>query len=84
MMGKYKISLDRETCICTHNCAAEAPGFWIEAEDGKIDLIRAVYNKKTNIWELKAVELNEKDLKVNLLAEAGCPVDAIEIVKVEV
>ena len=82
-MGTYKIEFDRETCICTHNCAAEAPAFWLEADDGKIDLAHAVYNEKTDRWEIMAVELNEKDLEENLLAEAGCPVDAIKIVEVK-
>ena len=82
-MGKYKIEFDRETCICTHNCSAEAPAFWLEAEDGKIDLAQAVYNGKTDRWELMARELNEKDLEQNLRAEEGCPVDAIKIVTVK-
>ena len=82
-MEKYKIEFDRESCIGTHNCAAEAPAFWLEAEDGKIDLAQAVYNEKTDRWELMARELNEKDLEENLLAEAGCPVDAIKIVVVK-
>ena len=82
-MKKYKIEFDRETCICTHNCAAEAPAFWLSAEDGKIDLAHGVYNEKTDRWELMAIELNEKDLEENLLAEARCPVDAIKIVAVK-
>jgi len=45
-MKKYKIEIDMETCICTHNCAAEAPVVWMEADDGKIDL--ALYNEKTD------------------------------------
>lgn len=82
-MKKYKIEFDRESCICTHNCAAEAPAFWLEADDGKIDLANAVYNEKTDRWELMAAELNEKDLEENLRAVEGCPVDAIKIVEVK-
>ncbi|MDP1809791.1 MAG: ferredoxin [Sediminibacterium sp.] len=77
------MEFDRETCICTHNCAAEAPAFWLEADDGKIVLANAVYNEKTDRWELMAVQLNEKDIEQNLLAEARCPVDAIKIMEVK-
>jgi ferredoxin len=81
-MKKYTIELDRETCICTHNCTAEAPEFWLEAEDGKIDLAHSAYNEKNDRWELVAVKLNEKDHKENLMAMKGCPVDAIKIEQV--
>ena len=82
LTAKYKIELDRDTCIGTHNCCAEAQDFWLKADDGKVDLKNAICNKSLDRWEL-IIELSEPEIEDNKRAEKGCPVDAIRVVKWE-
>ena len=79
-MAKYKISFDREGCIGALACAGVAEEFWIPAEDGKVDLKDATYNKETKKWELI---VDEKYLDVNKTAAEVCPVEVIIVEKIE-
>ena len=79
-MSKYLIEFDRETCIGALACNAVAPELWPRSEDGKVDLTGAVFNKKTNKWELI---IEEKELKINMESAEVCPVEAIRITKIE-
>ena len=78
-MAKYKIELDRDVCIGTFSCTAAAEDFWLEGDDGMVDLTKAVYNEETEKWELI---IDEKYLVQNRKAEDGCPVDAIKITEI--
>ena len=78
-MAKYKIELDRDVCIGTFSCTAAAEDFWLEGDDGMVNLTNAVYNEETEKWELV---IDEKYLEQNREAEGGCPVDAIKITKI--
>ena len=79
-MAKYKIEFDRELCIGAVACTAVAEKFWPRADDGKVDLAGAIYNKETKKWELI---IDEKDFQINKEAEEVCPVEAIKVTKVE-
>ena len=79
-MAKYKITYDREGCTKVGNCAAVANKFWKIAEDNKADLIGAVYNKETKLYELI---IDKKYFDENKLAEEVCPVKVIKIEKIE-
>lgn len=78
-MVKYKIELDRDICIGTFSCSAAAENFWLEGDDGMVNLANAVYNEETEKWELI---IDENDFATNRDAEDGCPVDAIKITKI--
>ena len=79
-MTKYKIEFDREACIGALSCYAAAPKFWPRADDGKVDLTGAEFNKDTKKWE---VIITSKDFEVNKEAEEVCPVFVIKITKIE-
>jgi len=79
-MAKYKIEFDRELCIGALACTAVAEKFWPRADDGKVDLTGAIYNKETKKWELI---IDEKDFQINKEAEDVCPVVAIKVTKIE-
>jgi ferredoxin len=79
-MVKYKIIFDREGCIGALACTGVAEKHWPLAEDGKVDLQGATYNKATKMWELI---IDESELEANKLAADVCPVDVIVIEKVE-
>jgi ferredoxin len=79
-MVKYKMIFDREACIGAIACSAIAPDFWLQADDGKVDLKGATFNEETKKWELI---IDEKDF--DLLNESAevCPVDVIWFEKIE-
>ena len=79
-MVKYKIEFDRDTCIGAFACTAVAPEFWPTAEDGKVDLANATFNKETNKWELI---IDEKDYEINKESAEVCPVEVIKLTKIE-
>jgi len=79
-MAKYKIIFDKEECIGAMSCLAVNEKFWIDDNQGKVDLKNAVYNEKTKKWELI---IDEEDFNINLEAAEVCPVEAIKIEKVE-
>ncbi len=74
---QYKVTLDRDTCIGTHSCTAEAPKYFKKADDGKVDLFNATFNEEDDVWELTLDD--DTDLLDLQNAEDGCPVDAIEV-----
>lgn len=75
---EYKITFDREACVSTMNCTAEAPDYWDEADDGKVDLVNSVYNEESLLHEV-VVKLNEEAFEENLMAADSCPVEVIVI-----
>ena len=79
-MVKYKVEFDRELCIGAFSCAAVAEKFWLEANDGKVNLEGAIYNAETKKWELV---IDSKDAPILQESEAVCPVMAIKITKIE-
>jgi len=66
-MAKYKIEHDRENCIGCGACASVCPANWSMAKDNKSK------PKKTDI--------DDKDLKCNMDAANGCPVNVIHIIE---
>ncbi len=70
-MVKYKIIFDREACIGALSCNVVAPEFWKIAQDGKVDLKGANYNKETGKFELI---VDEKHINPNKEAAKVCPV----------
>lgn len=79
-MAKYKIEFDRENCIGAYACSAVAEEFWLNNDDGKVDLKDATFNKDTGRWELI---IDEKDYPINKEAADVCPVAVITITKME-
>ncbi|MBI2134032.1 ferredoxin [Candidatus Woesearchaeota archaeon] len=79
-MPKYKVIYDKITCIGAASCVAVAPKFW-ELVGDKAILKGAKFNEQTKKFEL-IVDLPE-DIKLNLDAEAVCPVAAIKVEKLE-
>ncbi len=79
-MVKYKVTFDREACIGALACLGMSPDYWIDTQDGKVDLKGATFNKKTSRWELIIEE--EKFLELQGSADV-CPVKVIEVVKIE-
>lgn len=65
-MRKYKIILDKETCIGCAACTAISDNFIMQGDKAKP----------------KKIEISESELKSNKEAEEVCPVDAIKIVEV--
>lgn len=78
-MARYKIIFDKEACIGVLACSAAAAKFWLP-KDNKVDLKDATYNKETKKYELI---IDEKDFAVNQEAAEVCPVEAIQITKIE-
>ena len=74
----YKITFDREACVSTMNCTAEAPEYWLEADDGKVDLAGSAYNEESLLYEL-VTKLNDEAFEENLMAADSCPVEVIII-----
>ena len=79
-MARYKIIFDREECIGALACAVVNRAFWLESEDGKVDLKNGVRNEETSKWELV---IEEEHLKVNKNSAQVCPVEAITIEPLE-
>lgn len=75
---KIKVIYDRENCIGAVSCAVVAPQFWKMKDDGKADLIKSEFNKKTKKYELE-LEVDEETLAILKDAEDACPVRVIEI-----
>jgi ferredoxin len=74
---KYKLALDRESCIGCGACAATYPErFELDVEKGKAKLKHSEKNRKTGFFE---VEIDEKELENVKEAAEGCPVNAIHI-----
>jgi len=79
-MAKYKIIFDRDICIGALACSAVSPELWEIADDGKVDLKGAKFNKETKKWELI---ISESQLQEQTDAAHVCPVEAIKIIKIE-
>jgi ferredoxin len=79
-MAKYKIIFDREACIGALACNAVAPKFYLLADDGKVDLSKAVLNPQTKKFEL-VIETDA--LEINKEAADACPVHAIVIQEIK-
>lgn len=79
-MVKYKIIFDKEACIGALACMSISPEFFEPDEGTKVNLIKGNLNAKTNKYELM---IDEKDFQLNKYAESNCPVNAIEIIKIE-
>ncbi|HDI74789.1 MAG TPA: ferredoxin [Thermoprotei archaeon] len=69
-MPKYRIKVDKETCIGCGTCAALCPDYWEIGDDGKAQL-------KGGVTELVVEELG-----CNEEAKDSCPVNAITIEEV--
>lgn len=78
-LAKYKVELDRVTCIGAGACAAVCPEYWEMQADGKVDIKGG--KKKDNEWQW--IEVDEKDLESNMEAAKVCPVNAIHITNKE-
>lgn len=76
-MAKIKIVYDREGCIGAGVCAAIADKFWVMNDDGKADLVGGKKNSEGKF----EVEIDEKDLDVNMQSAEGCPAIVIHLVK---
>ncbi len=73
---RYIIEYDRENCIGSAPCVAEAPDRWIlSKEDGKAILIDG---KKEG--EFYTYEITEEEFERNMNAAKGCPVNVIHII----
>lgn len=79
-MAKYKIIFDREACIGALACVKVAPEFYLIANDGKVDLKGATFNEKTQKYELI---IEDKYFSENTYAERVCPVQAIELIRID-
>ena len=79
-MSKYKVELQKDTCIGSFTCTMDVPDFWKEGEDGFAMLQGSSYNAETGNWELI---IEESDLADNQRVEDGCPVEAIKISKLD-
>jgi len=79
-MAKYKIVFDKEKCIGAMNCVAVHDKSWVHDGESKVNLVGSKLNEKTNKFELI---IEEKDFELNKQAADECPVDAIEIERIE-
>ncbi|TVR82805.1 MAG: ferredoxin [Chitinophagaceae bacterium] len=79
-MTKITIQLDRDICIGTFACTAEAPELFEAGDDGRVDLIKSVFNEESEVYELV---INQSVLEAAKEAAAVCPVDAIVITEDE-
>lgn len=75
-MAKYKITLNRETCIGAASCVAAAEDFWKLGDDSKVDIIGGAKGKDNKV---QTIDIEEKDFEKNLEAAKSCPVNAIHI-----
>ena len=75
-LTKYRVQLDRVTCIGAGACAAVNPEFWEMVADGKVDIKNGTRNAD-NSWH--EIEIEDKDLETNMEAAKVCPVNAIII-----
>ena len=74
-MGNYKIIHDRDNCIGCGSCVAVAPSFWEMEDDNKSRLV-----KSQKVGKKFELEIEDKDLEINLDAAKTCPVNVIHIV----
>ena len=79
-MVKYKIIFNRKDCIGAFTCGAVSLRFWEFDDDGKANLRGATYDEKTGFYELI---IEEKDYHEALESAKVCPVNVIEIKKIE-
>ena len=79
-MPRFKILLDRETCIGSFACVATAPQFWEADKDGKVTLLHSAFNPATRKFELFVDAASEQAARES--AEV-CPVLAISIEPVD-
>ncbi len=77
-MGKYKIVYERDVCIGAASCVAVAPLVWELDNENKAVLKGGKKTSDPNIFEM---EIDEKDLQINLDAARACPVNAIHIIE---
>ncbi|MEM5878181.1 MAG: ferredoxin [Candidatus Aenigmatarchaeota archaeon] len=77
-MGKYKIVYERDVCIGAASCVAVAPLVWELDNENKAVLKGGEKTSDPNIFEM---EIDEKDLQINLDAARACPVNAIHIIE---
>lgn len=84
---KFKVIFYRDKCEENRVCEARCPKYWdFDEEKGKIRLkgMKEVKKKNpktgkmegTNVFE---IEIDEKDVKCNKDAAAGCPKNAIKV-----
>ena len=76
MATKYRVELNRETCIGTVACAAVDDQNWILAEDGKIQLKDSKHDAKTGLFFRN---IDTAELEKWKETAAVCPVLAIRI-----
>jgi ferredoxin len=82
-MAKFKIIYDRENCIGAGACVAVDPKLWeLSDDDNKADLLKGTFNEETQRWEL-IVDDSEVDMDVIQESADVCPVNVIEIKKIE-
>lgn len=75
-MPRFKLCLDRETCIGSFACVAAAPQIWQQAADNKVTLLGSMYNPQTRKFELIIEADSEQAARDS--AEV-CPVLAITV-----
>ena len=81
-MPKLKIEYDEQTCIGTTNCVSDAGDFFSLDENEYTVLAGGEVNKETGRTEL-IVEVDDELAEKLSKAETGCPVQAIQITKLE-
>ncbi len=80
-MAKYKITFDRDVCIGVLSCLAVDDEHWEAAEgEAKVDLKDADFNEEKGKYEL-VVDDDKYDIAKD--SEHVCPVNAIEVEKIE-
>jgi ferredoxin len=77
---KWLIQYDRRVCIGSGTCAAVCEKHWRMKDDGKAELIGAVFNNETQMFE-KAVP--DSEFEGNRMAAEGCPPICIHITNTE-
>ena len=77
MTRKYKIILERNTCIGVFACVEADVKLWIKSDDGKVDL-KGAKKIDENTYELEVETLGR-----NHDAAVSCPVVAIKIIDLE-
>lgn len=80
MGKKYIIKYNRSGCIGAGVCVAVNYEFWsmVETKDDKAD-IKKIHNPIILENGDQELEIDEKDLPLNLEAAQGCPVNVIHI-----
>ncbi len=80
-MAKYRIVFDRDTCIGVLSCLAVDEKHWEAAEgEPKVDLKGADYDEESERWTLI---IDEEGYQAAKDAAEVCPVNAIEVEKIE-